>query len=100
MSRGLNKTHQRCITELEKKLHLAKDYIDQLENCHCQSNVRPLNVPELQENKGVQLLDKEWNVKLEEDHLESAHHLGPIKCTFPPYHYLETVSPSGETTDP
>lgn len=76
-------SHQRCITELENKLQLAMDYIDQ--NRHSQHNLRLLNVPEsLEGNVGmigflVKLLHKEWKVKVKEEDFENAPRLGPLK---------------------
>lgn len=62
----MQEAYQPCIIELENKLQLAMDYIDQLENRHRQNNLL-LNVLEsLEENMGmfaflVKLLDRVEN---------------------------------------
>ena len=77
--------HEVRVSELEKKLQQATDYIDLLENKHREMNLKLLNAGEGSE-KGmsmisflVKTLEENWSLKLEEEDFEKAHRIGSIK---------------------
>ncbi|XP_034545240.1 uncharacterized protein LOC117816948 [Notolabrus celidotus] len=78
-------TQENRVSKLERKMQLATDYIDQLENRHRQNNLRLLNVPEREERDLpmitflVKTLKEKWSLTLKEEDFERAHRVGPIK---------------------
>ena len=77
-------SQEKRVSELEKKLQQANDYIDQLENRHRENNLRLLNAGEGEERNTpipylVKILAEKWNLELKEDDFEKAHRVGPLK---------------------
>lgn len=77
--------HEKRVSELEKKLQQATDYIDLLENKHREMNLKLLNAEEGFEKDMsmvsflVQILEEKWSLKLKEEDIEKAHRIGTIK---------------------
>lgn len=75
------------VTELEKKLDQAMEYIDQLENRNRQNNLRLLNVPEGEEEDHqmipflINIFEQKWSLDLKEADFERAHRVGIRKET-------------------
>lgn len=75
------------VTELEKKLDQAMEYINQLENRNRQNNLRLLNVPEGQEEDNkmipflIDIFQQKWSLDLKEEDFERAHRVGIRKET-------------------
>lgn len=85
-NQGVNlDSQEKRVLALEKKLQQATDYIDQLENRHCQNNLRLLNVLEREEKDMsmiiflVKTFEEKWSLMLKEEDFERAHCVGPIK---------------------
>ena len=74
-----HQNQQGSITELQKNLDQAMEYIDLLENCQCERNLKLLDVPE-QLGKGTEMIP--FLVKLlktDQADIEKAHRLGAQK---------------------